>query len=724
MKEDALSVIILWHLHQPPYKDPQSNSFVLPWVRLHAIKNYFFMIDILRNHPGVRVTFNLTPCLIEQLEAYTLGESDNFLELTMKPSSELSMEEKEELLWSCFLLNWGTQLVRFPRYTELLSKRGRKTPRNRLRERLSYFTEGDLRDLQVLFNLAWFNASHLKDPDLAALVEKGRGFDEADKNIIREKSYRIIGEILPAYSELERAGQIELSTTPYYHPIMPLLCDTSIGKVAVPTMNLPRSEFSQPDDAVAQMKLAIEKYKSLTGKHPNGIWPSEGSVSEEVLEILSELGIRWTATDEEILARSKDVSLIRGADYVVSHPELLYRPFRAGPEGKEVTMFFRDRYLSDHISFVYSGWSAERSVEHVLDYLDSVYKATRGRIKSPVISIILDGENPWEYYDDDGINFLDILYTQLGTSSILKTVTPSQYLRSVGDAGNIEKLEWIYPGSWINANFRIWIGHPEDNRAWELLHQTRKTLVEFASNAQPRAQSKIHQAWQEIFMAEASDWFWWYGDDHSSATDAEFDRLFRMHLMRVYEILDEKIPAELYHPISSATRRQAFMKDPRGKLTVYLDGLVSSFYEWYEAGHFEIERIGDARAIEEGSVDAIFWGESSGKLVLRVDFREGVKPWPGIKLWLKILSPIEAKILVFDGSGEGTIVHDGKSVGQFRYDEILELYIDCESLSINPDDEILFHMIEKSPKGFTFQHPRTEVIVLKLSASDDPDWIV
>jgi alpha-amylase/alpha-mannosidase (GH57 family) len=337
MKEDVLNVNILWHLHQPPYKDPKTNFFILPWVRLHATKNYFMMVDALRNHPGVHITFNLTPCLIEQLEAYTLGESDSFLEMTMKPASQLTSEEKEELLWSCFLLNWEKQIPRFPRYLELLAKRGRKTPRERLRERLNHFANEDFRDLQILFNLAWFNVIHLKEPEIESIVAKGRDFDEEDKTVIKDKIYRIISEILPTYVELERSGQIELSTTPYYHPIMPLLCDTSIGRVAVPSMNLPASEFTHPDDAISQMKLAIEKYQSTTGHSPKGIWPSEGSVSEEVLEILSEVGISWAATDEEILARSKEISFLRGADSVISHPELLYRPYRAGPHGNELS---------------------------------------------------------------------------------------------------------------------------------------------------------------------------------------------------------------------------------------------------------------------------------------------------------------------------------------------------------------------------------------------------
>jgi len=565
MNEDVLNVLILWHLHQPPYKDPKTNSFILPWVRLHATKNYLMMVETLKKHPGVHITFNLTPCLVEQLEAYTLGESDSFLDLTMKPATELTTEEKEELLWSCFLINWEKQIPRFPRYLELLSKRGRKTPRERLRERLRFFNDSDFRDLQILFNLAWFNVLHTEDPDMKQIVEKGRDFDEADKTVIKEKFYRIIGEILPGYVELERSGQIELSTTPYYHPIMPLLCDTSIGRVAVPSMALPECEFTQPDDAVSQLKQAIEKYLSLTGHPPAGIWPSEGSVSEEVLEILGELGIQWAATDEEILARSKEITLFRSAESVISHPNLLYKPYRAGPQSNEVTLFFRDRYLSDHIGFVYSRWPVQQAVSHFMDYLQTVYETVRGTERAPVISIILDGENPWEYFDTDGIDFLNALYGELEKTPHLKTVTPTEYLSSTGGSSHLEKLDWVFPGSWINANFRIWIGHPEDNRAWELIDMTRRDLVEHMRTSETTVDTNISQAWQELYMAEGSDWFWWYGDDHSSATDAEFDRLFRMHLMRAYELIGARVPAELYRPISSATKRQTGIKKSERK---------------------------------------------------------------------------------------------------------------------------------------------------------------
>lgn len=723
MSDDALSVLILWHLHQPPYKDPKTNSFVLPWVRLHATKNYLMMTEVLGRHPGVRVTFNLTPCLVEQLEAYTLGETDGFLELTTKPASQLTFEEKEELLWCCFLLNWEKQIARYPRYTELLSKRGRKTSKDKLRERLKFFSDEDFLDLQVLFNLAWFNIIHLEDPPLAALHEKGRGFVEEDKQAIREAVSRIVGDVLPSYTELEAKGQIELSTTPYYHPIMPILCDASIAKVAMPGMSLPRTEFAHPEDASAQLALAIEKYRSLTGHSPQGIWPSEGSVSQEVVEILGEKGITWTATDEDILARSRSVSFTRGPESLISHPGLLYRPFRAGIPGKETAIFFRDRYLSDHIGFVYSRMPASQSVKHFMDYLKLVQKSTKGKVKNPIISIILDGENPWEYYDRDGTEFLESLYASLEKEKSIRTVTPSEFLEKTGGIEGLERLEWVFPGSWIGANFRIWIGHHEDNRAWELLAAARKKLVEYCARSSPDDPVAMH-AWQEIYMAEGSDWYWWYGDEHSSATDVEFDKLFRMHLMRVYELIGVKAPPELYKPIPTEKKKFVGFRAPKGRLTIHLDGLVTSFYEWYDAGIFEVDRVAGARAIEEGSIESIRWGESSKNLAVKINFREGTKPGKGFSLFLKLASPVEANILVFDGKREGPIVFEEKTVGQFVYREILELYVDFEALSIEPGDEVLFSVMEHSPSGLVFQYPETELLALKAAKEDDQDWIV
>jgi alpha-amylase/alpha-mannosidase (GH57 family) len=467
----------------------------------------------------------------------------------------------------------------------------------------------------------------------------------------------------------------------------------------------------------------MEKYEGLTGHAPHGIWPSEGSVSEEVIEIMGENGILWTATDEEILARSKSMMFLRGAESLVSHPDILYRPFRAGPSGKEVAVFFRDRYLSDHIGFVYSRIPSAQSVKHFMDYLKQVQRSVKGKLEKPVISIILDGENPWEYYDRDGSEFLDLLYGALENTEGIRTVTPSTYLEEAGGTASLPRLDWVFPGSWINANFRIWIGHPEDNLAWELLAGARKKLVEFAARTSP-GDPVVTRAWQEIYMAEGSDWFWWYGDEHSSATDVEFDRLFRMHLMRVYELIGSKAPSELYKPIPAAKKRFTAFRAPRGKLTVHLDGLVTSFYEWYEAGRLLIDRVAGARAIEEGRVDSIRWGESSKNLAVRVDFREGMQPRTGHKLFVRIVSPVEADVLVFDGAREGPITFEGKSIGQFVYRDILEFYIDFEELSVAPGDEILFSIVERSPSGLIFQYPETELLSLKASKEDDQDWMV
>ncbi len=722
--EDVIHVMILWHLHQPPYRHPKSNTFILPWVRLHATKNYHMMLGMLEKHPGIHATMNVTPSLIEQLEAYTLGESDTFLDLTMKPASELTLDEKEELLWCCFLLNWDHQVTRFPRYTELLGRRGRTTPREKLRERLKHFSEEDMRDLQVLYNLAWMNVTLLGEGGLRALVEKGRGFAEEDKYVIRDRIYEIIAEILPSLVRLGRTERIEVSTSPCYHPIMPLLCDSSIGRVAVPAMELPRYEFSHPEDARAQLRLAVDKYRSFTGHPPAGFWPPEGSVSEEVLELLGEAGATWCATDEEILARSKNMALSRGRDSIVSHPEVLYRPYRAGDPSREVAVFFRDRYLSDHIGFVYSRWTAEEAVGHFMTYLDRVRTAAGRCLKRPVISIILDGENPWEYFAEDGSAFLDLLYSRLEETPGVRTVTPSSYLVESGGIDSLERLDWIFPGSWINANFRIWIGHPEDNRAWDLLSEARKVLAGRSASAGEGDQARISQAWQDIYRAQSSDWFWWYGDDHSSETDAEFDRLFRSHLQNVYEILGEKVPPSLYQPIKAVKDRKAGFRSPRGSLTIHMDGRVTSFYEWHEAGRLDVDRTAGARAIEEGTVRTIHWGQSVSHIVLRIDFREGAEPWPGLKLFLKFVVPIEGQILIYDGSNEGTIIADGKPAGQYVYDEVLEVYIERSALDVDERAELMFVIVENSPSGRIFQHPDSDVLVLKPSTESDADWLV
>ena len=306
MTDNPLYICFLWHMHQPYYKDPAKGNYRLPWVRLHGTKDYLDMLENLTEFPDIKQVFNFTPSLLEQLTDYTENNAkDQYLTLSLKNASELGPADKLFILENFFLANWDNMIRPFPRYYELLAKRGLHVIRSDISRMATYFTNNDFLDLQVLFNLCWVDPLfRRKDPFLKGLVEKGRDFTEEEKQILITKQLAILKEIIPRYREVVSKGQIELSVSPFYHPILPLLCDTNSARVALPDIRLPHKRFSHPEDAEKQIRMGIEYFEKTFRYRPVGMWPSEGSVSEEVLRIVAKEGIQWLGTDEDILSIS------------------------------------------------------------------------------------------------------------------------------------------------------------------------------------------------------------------------------------------------------------------------------------------------------------------------------------------------------------------------------------------------------------------------------------
>ena len=337
---------------------------------------------------------------------------------------------------------------------------------------------------------------------------------------------KIINLVLPKHKELQDKGQIEVTTSPFYHPILPLLIDTNIAKIGMPQVTLPRTRFHAPEDAEIQIKNGIELYEKIFNRKPKGMWPSEGSVSSEIVPMFAKNNINWIATDEEILFRTI-------VDLKEPIEEILYKPYRINVNNSKVNVIFRDHKLSDLIGFVYHKMDPEAAADDFIERLCSIKRSLRKDDEEHLVSIILDGENCWEYYPNDGIDFLNALYTKLSHAEKngYITTTVSDYLEKFPPK---DELKGIFPGSWINGNFGIWIGHSEDNTAWDYLNQARIFLESRSKSAPPE---KIQKAWKELYIAEGSDWNWWYGGDHSSMNDAEFDMLFRAHLINIYKLL-------------------------------------------------------------------------------------------------------------------------------------------------------------------------------------------
>ena len=609
MSAQPLSIAFLWHMHQPYYKDPFTGVHVLPWVRLHGTKDYLDMVKLLEEFPAIRQTVNVVPSLLEQLIDYTDHKAtDKFLEMTLIDPAAMTDEHKHFLLENFFLANWDNMIRPFPRYYELLAKRGFHFTKNDIVRVTKYFSDDEFRDLQVLFNLAWIDPMfRTADPELLALAAQGRDFTERDKRLVIDRQLAIMKEIIPTYRKMQDSGQIELSVTPYYHPILPLLWDTDSAKAAMPNVRLPRNRFSHPEDAREQIRMSIGFYEQIFGRAPRGMWPSEGSVSEDVVREIARHGINWIATDEEVLARSLQRGF-RSSEGFLTDAAGLYRPYQFS----DVALFFRDHKLSDLVGFVYSGWHTDNAVEDFIGKLLQI-KSQLPHDRPFCVPIILDGENAWEYYRNDGQDFLRGLYSALSNDDRFRTVTMSDYIREHGKG---ERLPRLHSGSWINADFHVWIGHEEDNLAWDYLSRTRDDLQAFQDE---NPGTDLSEAWKALYAAEGSDWNWWYGDDHSTETADVFDELFRGYLMKVYKVIGRETPNMLHVPILVEDRNVMPDSQARGFIYPKIDGYVTSYFEWFQAAFVDVARSGGSMHKSESLVAAMYYGFNKNSLFLRVD---------------------------------------------------------------------------------------------------------
>jgi alpha-amylase/alpha-mannosidase (GH57 family) len=609
-----LRVCLLWHMHQPMYRDPLSGEYILPWVRLHATRAYYDMARVLSANEGARAVVNFVPSLLAQLDDYASGRArDRFLDLTARPAQDLSPGEREFVVRNFFQIDWETNVRPLPRYLDLLSKRGRDLRTLDLAGAARSFSTEEVRDLQVLFNLGWMGFSaEEEEPLVSALRRKGRGFSEDDKRSLLEVQRRIIGRVAPAYAAVARSGQAELTVTPFYHPILPLLIDTEVARRAMPHAELP-PRFSWPEDAAAQVRKALDYAQAHLGTRPQGMWPAEGSVSPEAIAVLADEGVRWCATDEGVLLRSSPPRERGGGT--------LYRPYRAGAAGREVAMLFRDHGLSDLIGFTYQKSDARGAVDDLFKHLDVIARAApRGEV--PLVTIALDGENAWEHYPSSGRDFLRLLYARLAArEGGFEPVKAGEYL---AEHPPQERIDGLHTGSWIDANFRIWIGHPEDNAAWAFLREARRAIAarEAAAGGDAALREKVQAAKEALYAAEGSDWFWWYGDDFTTDSAAEFDALFRGYVRAAWQALGEPAPAALDEAIKRAALPVAkadALAEPQGFIRPRLDGKVLSYFDWTGAGLYLPHEAQGSMHQGDGLFAALRYGFDERTLYLRLD---------------------------------------------------------------------------------------------------------
>jgi alpha-amylase/alpha-mannosidase (GH57 family) len=649
-----INLMILWHMHQPQYRDPSTGRYVLPWTRLHATKDYWGMVRVLEEFPSVHATFNMVPSLGMQLEEYASGKFDEpWFDAAFAPAESLTEDQKQEILLRAFQLNRERLMARWPRYIELADR----VESQGVERSASVLGLRDWRDLQFLSQLAWMDEEYLaNDVDVSRLSAKGSDYTEKDKTVLRAKQLELLARVLPEYRKSAERGQIEISATPFYHPILPLLCDSDIARISNPGTPLPVPAFRYPEDAREQLRRSREYHKRVFGQAPQGLWPSEGSVSNAALGIAAELGFTWAATDEGVLGRTLDIGFGRDGEGVPDHARQLYTPWRMSVGGREMVCFFRDHYLSDLVGFVYTRMD---SVEAAAD-LHRRLRAIGERISSPhplTVSLILDGENAWEYYPENGRRFLREFYGRIERDSDICALTASEAVAAATAEGGIARHEGIFPASWISANFDVWIGDREDVAGWQLLREARAYYTERAADHAVGAnhaptEAQLATAYESLLTAEGSDWFWWYGPEHSSANDAEFDAMFRKLLTTVYCELGGQAPDELAEPIKRFAS-PAVATPPLEYLKVRVDGRESSYFEWLGSGLYSADRRGGSMHGRVPLLHELRYGFDEDTVFARVDaFPEAADEMLNAEMRVTVEGDQELRIIAFIEKGK------------------------------------------------------------------------
>lgn len=673
---------IFWHQHQPWYVIPGSSQSIMPWVRLHGVKDYYDIAWLSREYEGWKQTINLVPSLLDQIQRYADGSlTDESWTLSQKSARDLTLDEKKKILERFFDAHAPRMIHPFPRYDELLRKRGRSPGKAADR-----FTDQDILDLQVWHNLTWIDPIWRENPELPLrdLIKKQRDFSEDDKQTILNIQREILKKIIPIHRDLFLQGKIQLTCSPYYHPILPLLCNTAIATVSNPRDPVPDPSFSAPDDAQWHIQEGIADFVRIMGFLPSGMWPSEGSVSDAACALMARNKIPFFATDEGILFRSTFIN--NGGEQDRSQ---LYRLHCLETREGKIDCAFRDHGLSDLIGFVYQNWNAKDAARDFISHLKTIGNSWNDKIP-PLVSVILDGENCWEFYPRDGHDFLRYLIEGiLHDPQIIPTTVPEFRKQYPAEP----TLRSIHPGSWINSNFRIWIGHQEDNSAWHFLRQAREALV----RKEPKLDETTRRtAWNMLHIAEGSDWFWWYGDINSSAHEMLFDQLFRSHLIYLYEQIGVPVPETLRRPI----------KQPKKALIgggiLFHQPVINSrrggYYEWVGTHSIAAASGGGAMHQAKEEVEAtLHYGRLNKFLTLYVQFKQETPLRDNCRVQLHITKPLVQSLTISPSPNQDRVK---------QTDNTFEAIVDLQEAGIDPRQEAWF-FLEFEPEGeasFTIPH--------------------
>lgn len=686
-----IKVAVLWHMHQPWYKGAFSGKLELPWVRIHGIKDYYGMARVLKDFPKIKVTFNLVPSLMLQLEGYTKGEKDIWQEIFDIESEKLSRDEAGFIVKNFFSVNYENHIKPYPGYDSLYKKREHHGNENNTDWR-NVFTADELRDIQVWFLLTNFDEGYKRrNPKIKEMIKKGKNFTEKEKKKLSEIELELLKKIIPVYRNMWKLGKIEISTTPYYHPILPLLINPQLGREANPSLPEYALDFDWQEDAEEHIKQAMDYMETLFGKRPAGMWPSEGSVSGEVIDIMDRFGIKWTATDEKILQKSSVI-----ADKKKDH----LKPWVV--EGNDIKIFFRDNHLSDLIGFFYKNGDQR---DNAADLFEKISSLGRGKDEEIIVPVILDGENAWEYYRGSGRIFLREFFRLVIESEDVECVTFSE--ASGAASGTIEKLS---AGSWINGNFDIWIGDEEDRRAWRLIRETKEIIEKKWKDLSGTDRDEIKE---HIKIAQGSDWFWWYGYENHTDDLETFDRLFRENLIKSLLIAGVEIPPDLEKPVFETKRKKLIkISEPKKYITPEIDGKVSDFFEWMWSGEIDVGNMAGAIYISNPVLEKIFFAFDKENFYLRFDLKEPARKFLKEGFMFKIeLNHGKKKILIpVPGNNKNMLI---------KAEDIIECGIPFRSLKVKEGDTLSFRIIILEKGKLYSVFPSVEQAIIKIPKERD-----
>ncbi len=622
-----LSVAFVWHMHQPVYKSDKNGIYLMPWVRLRAIKDYLDMLLIMGKFPKLKLNFNLVPMLLASLYDYGFkGAHDIYSRLTIMPVEDLSDDEKEFIINHFFDANYENMVLPNVEYKKLYDKRF-NSPNIGIKD----FSLQEYSDIMAWFNLIWFDPMFCDNEELAVLFSKKNGeFTLEDREKIIDLQREIIREIVPAYKRFQDEGRIEISTSPYYHPILPVLLDMKDVEAVNSNTTYPNLTSDMTEDAELNIKLALDKFEEIFGKRPNGMWPSEQCVSEKTLQLFKKMGVKWTIADEGVLEQTLKKEFVRDFRGYLEDPYELCHSYRFKPQkmpyfkkNEYLSILFRDAVIPNLIGFEYPRHDSVKAANDLYDRIKTRQKKLESSPdKMHIVVIAMDGENCWENYKNDGHDFLETLYGLIEEDENLETVKISDYIEQVDKldwTGTPFELEHIRAGSWINRDFLLWIGEPIKNLAWTYMDKARCDLKEFEKNNPD--DPRLVLAWEELLISQSSDWYWWYGEPNDSGQDDIFDHLFREHLKNIYKIIDKPIPSYLENSLTEFT--EAHSRYPKGPFKNFLLTGKDPHNKWENAGCIDIPASPTMK--ENKFLNKIYFGYDFDNLYLRFDINKYIQ---------------------------------------------------------------------------------------------------